>query len=312
MGARSTIVPLLLAGIAAAGLARADTPGAFPHLEAWPASLALAGTTEALGEGIEAALQNPAGMLHPPARGAAFSHSSLFEGGLVRHQAAALCWTRHESGAVYDRGRFAERRGAIRSAYALGITNLSGDLPGAETYGELQISLSYARRVPHGLRSGFRIRYAQARSSVDGTGGDGIAFDLGLEGTLLGCRAGGVARALFSEIRWDRSLDGPVPRGFDLGLSRPLPFDLTLFAGAALRDAGEPRRIALAAEWSRPGLPLRLRVGPAWRDTGGKAGTELSAGVGLEAGAFAADYGMRTHPSGLGEIHRFGLRAALP
>ncbi|MBD3160615.1 MAG: hypothetical protein GF346_00655, partial [Candidatus Eisenbacteria bacterium] len=173
----------LLVPFAGAGLGRAETPGAFPNLEAWPASLGLAGVPEALGQGIEATLQNPTGMLHDPARGASFSHSSLFEGGLVRHQAAALCWTRHESEVVFERGRFSDRKGAVKSAYGLGVTNLSGDLPDGDTYGELQVSLAYARRILSGIRSGFRVRFVQARSSVDGTDGGGFAFDLGLEGT---------------------------------------------------------------------------------------------------------------------------------
>lgn len=298
--------------LACPGRTAADTPGAFPHIEPWPAGIALGGIPEALGEGIEAVMENPTGMLRNPTRGAAFSHASLFSGGLVRHQAAALCWTRHDKVTEYDLGRVIQTRGAASSAFGLGVTNLSGELPGADSYGELQVALAYARPVLSGLRSGFRLRMLQARSTVDGSEGGGYAFDLGLEGTLWGCRVGGVARALFSEIRWDRSVDGPIPAGFDLGLERPAGRNLILMAGATLRDSWQPRRIAAAATWRVAGTPLQLRAGPAWRDTGEDQIVEISAGAGILVGPLSAEYGMRTGPPGLGEIHRFGLRAHLP
>jgi hypothetical protein len=298
--------------VGSTGPARADTPGAFPHVEPWPAGIALGGIPEALGEGIEAVMENPTGMLRNPTRGAAVSHASLFTGGLVRHQAAAVCWTRYDKAIDYERGSVIESRGSVLSAYGLGVTNLSGDLPGTDSYGELQVSLAYARSIMTGLRSGFRVRLLQARSTIDGSDGGGYAFDLGIEGTLWGCRIGGVARALFSEVRWDRSVDGPIPSGYDLGVERAAGRSLTLLAGATLRDSWEPRRIAAAASWRVPGAPMQLRAGPAWRDTGYEQIIEISAGVGISIGPLTAEYGMRTGPPGLGEIHRFGLRARLP
>ena len=295
-----------------AGRSHADTPGAFPHIEPWPAGIALGGIPEALGEGIEAVIENPTGMLRNPTRGAAFSQASLFAGGLVRHQAAAVCWTRYERAIEYDRGRVIQKRGAVSAAYGFGVTNLSGKLPGDDSYGELQLSLAYARRILSDLRSGFRLRILQARSTVDGSEGGGYAFDLGLEGTLWECRIGGVARALFSEIRWDRSVDGPIPTGFDLGIERPIRRGLVVLAGATLREDGQPRRIAGAAAWQVPGAPMQLRAGAAWRGTGDEQIVEISAGVGVLVGPLSVEYGMRTGPPGLGEIHRFGLRAHLP
>jgi hypothetical protein len=305
----------LAAAVLALGHARpaaAETPGAFPHIEPWPAGIALGGIPEALGEGIEAVIENPTGMLKNPSRGAAVSHASLFSGGLVRHQAAAVCWTRYEKAVEYDLGRVMQTRGPVTSAFGLGVTNLSGELAGDDSYGELQVSLAYARWILSDLRSGFRVRILQARSTVDGSEGGGYAFDLGIEGTLWGCRIGGVARALLSEIRWDRSVDGPIPAGFDLGLERPAGRNLIVLAGATLRDSWQPRRIAVAAAWQVPGAPMELRAGPAWRDTGHEQIIEISAGAGILIGPLSVEYGMRTGPPGLGEIHRFGLRAHLP
>ncbi len=302
-----TVAGSLLTSVAV----EADTPGAFPHLEAWPSSLSLAGIPEGLGEGIEAVLENPTGMLTDATRGAAVSHASLFSGGLVRHQAAALCWARFTTDYDYSGGQVARRRGEVKSAFGLGLTNLSGDLPGNESYGELQLSLSYARPVLSGLQTGFRLRLVQARSSVDGSDGGGAAFDLGLEGSLWGWRIGGVAHALFSEIRWDRSVDTPLPRGYDISMNRTVHGRLVVMAGAALSDDAGPRRIAIGASWNLPGLPLELSMAPALRDTGEDRIAEISAGAGIETGSFLFTYGLRTGPPGLGEIHRFGLRVAL-
>jgi hypothetical protein len=247
-----------------------------------------------------------------PRRGAAISHASLFGGGLVRHQAAAICWTRHHEEYRYEAGEVVPGRGPIRDAIGIGVTNLSGDLPDDESYGELEVALSYARPVAFGLKSGFRLRFLQARNSVDGTDGGGYAFDLGLGRTIKGWRLGGVVRSLFSEVRWDRSLDGPIPSGYDLGIERVVRPGLTAMLGATLRDDWEPRRVTMAAEWTIPGAPLRLRAAPAWRDTGAETDFEFSGGAEFEIEGIAIGYGMRTGPPGLGEIHRFGLRAALP
>jgi hypothetical protein len=292
----------------AATQARADISGAFPHLEAWPTTLSLGGIPAALGYGVEAVLENPTGMLRGDGSGIAFSHASLFTGGLVRHQAAAFCWLRHEELPEWKGGQVRRRQGETRSAWGIGVTNLSGDLPGSDTYGELEIALSYARLVPLGLQSGFRLRMLQARSTVDGSSGGGLAVDVGLEGSIGGWRAGAVARALASSVKWDRSQDGPLPRGFDLGLERGLGGGLRVMAGGALLPTGSPRRLAVAAAWRLPGTPLSLRAGPAWRNLGDERMMEFSAGMGARIGAFSADYGMRTGPPGLGEIHRFSLR----
>ncbi len=309
---RAALLVLPVLAALAASKARAELPGAFPHLEAWPASLALAGIPAALGEGVEAAFENPTGMLRADGPGLAFSHASLYAGGLVHHQTAALCWLRRDEVPEWRDAQIVRRRGEARSAVGLGVTNLSGNLPGSDSYGEMEIVLSYARRVPLGLQSGVRLRMLQARSTVDASSGGGLALDFGIEGSLGRWRAGAVARALASSVNWDRSKDGPVPRGFDLGIERDLRGGLRLLAGTTLLPAGAPRRVAVAAAWRLPGTPLTLRTGPAWRDLGDEQHLELSAGVGIRIGAFNADYGMRDGPPGLGEIHRFSVRVKLP
>jgi hypothetical protein len=203
-------------------------------------------------------------------------------------------------------------RGPVSSAIGIGVTNLSGDLPDDDNYGELQVSLVYARVIGMGLQSGFRLRFLQARSTLDGSDGGGYAFDLGLEGELAGWRVGGLFRAIFSEVRWDRSLDDPIPTGYDVGIERLVRTGLTAAAGATLRDDWKPRRLAVALLWDVPGTPIQLRLAPAWRDTQEEKYLEFSGGAGIEVRAISVEYGMRTGPSGLGEIHRFGLRATLP
>jgi hypothetical protein len=203
-------------------------------------------------------------------------------------------------------------RGPASSAFGIGVSNLSGDLPNDETYGELQVSLAYARGVGLGLQSGLRLRLLQTRSIDDGPEGGGFAFDLGLEGNVAGWRVGGVFRALLSEVRWDRSVDAPLPTGYDLGAERSIRPGLTAAAGATLRDDWQPRRLAVALLWDVPGTPIQLRLAPALRDTEAEKRFELSGGSGIKVHPITVEYGMRTGPPGLGEIHRFGLRAALP
>jgi hypothetical protein len=249
-------------------------------------------------------------MLHDPARGAAFSHASLFEGDLVKHQAAALCWVRYESIVGWERGQVVDRRGEPSSAYGIGVTNLSGDLPGDDTYGELEISFAYARSALPGLTAGLRLRALQARSTVDGSDGGGLALDLGFQGRVWGVRGGVSARALMSELKWDRSLDDPLPRTLDFALERGIVNGLLLMAGGTVRSSGELKGVSAALEWRPPYLPLQLRSGPTWREDGWESRTEMSAGAGVQLGAFAFDYALRTGPPGLGEIHRFGLLAS--
>jgi hypothetical protein len=303
--------------------ARCERAGAFPHLEAWPVSLALGGVPEALGTGVEAVLENPTGMLQDAGSGFAFSHSSLYTGGFVHHQAAALCWVRRDEIPKWREGVVTRSRGEVLSAYGLGVTNLSGELQGSASYGEVEISLVYARRVLAGVQSGLRLRFLHASSTVDSLSGSGtnfgfnaenggFALDVGIEGSFGRWRVGGVARSVASDANWDRSKDGAIPRGFDIGLERDLGQGLHLLAGATLLSDGAPRRLALATSWRLPGTPLSLRAGPAWRDIGEEQRAELSAGMGARVGALAADYGMRTGPPGLGEIHRFSIRVDLP
>lgn len=305
----STLLPVLaaLVGLTACK-AGAERAGAFPHLEAWPSTLALGGITAALGEGVEAVLDNPTGTLMGTGSGVAFSHASLFTGGLVSHQAAAVCWVRREERPEWKEGRVVPIPGRIRSAYGLGVTNLSGELPGSDSYGEIEIALTYAQMAPFGVLSGFRLRMLQARSTVDGAAGSGLALDWGIEGSRGPWRMGAAARAFASTVNWDRSLDEPIPRGFDLGLEREVGRGIRLLGGGTLLSSGEPSRLALATSWQLSGTPLTLRAGPAWRDLGGEQDVEISAGIGVRAGALEADYGMRTGPPGLGEIHRFALR----
>jgi hypothetical protein len=296
------------AAIGTPAVAVSERAGAFPNLEPWPSSLALGGLTDALGSGIEAVLQNPTGMMDHPARGVAVSHASLFGGNLVDHQTAAFCWVRYEDKANWSGGRFTSAPDRAGSAYGIGVANLSGDLPDTNTYGELEISLAYARRVSFGVQGGMRLRVLQARSTVDGSGGGGTALDLGFSGEWSGLRVGCVARSVVSIVNWDRSLDEPLPRSYDIAIERSAGMGLDLIAGASLFGSWEPRRLGVAAQWSPPSLPISFRAGPSWRDFDEDPRSEFSAGVGLQAGAFRFDYGMRTGPEALGEIHRFALQ----
>jgi hypothetical protein len=267
----------------------------------------------ALGHGVQAALENPAGMLSDPSSGFAFSHSSLFTGGLVTHQSFAICLTRWEDRALWKEGRVYKQRGEVSSAFGVGVTNLSGKLPDAESYGEMQVSFSYSRRVPLGLRGGFRLRFLQTRTSVEEMGGgSGYAFDAGVEDRVLGFRFGLLANALASDIRWDRSVDGPLPTRFLLSIEKPVGRGLVLMAGADLRSTADPRRLTVAATWTVPGTPLRLQGGPSLLDGDGQSHSEISAGTSIVLGRISAEYGMRTGPPGLGEIHRFGFCVSLP
>jgi hypothetical protein len=53
-------------------------------------------------------------------------------------------------------------------------------------------------------------------------------------------------------------------------------------------------------------------AGPAWREDAVESRGEIAAGMSLRVGPVRADYGMRTGPDALGEIHRFGLQVDLP
>lgn len=314
MRARAPFSWLLLCGalLAAACQARAERAGAFPHIEPWPSSLALGGLADGLGGGVEAVLLNPTGMLHEPTRGLAVSHASLFEGNLVNHQAAAFCWVRYEEKADWAGGRFRSSPDQASSSLGIGFTNLSGDLPDTNTYGEIEISVAYARKMLQGVQAGARVRVLQARSTVDASGGGGMALDLGLSGRLAGFRVGGVARSLVSAINWDRSLDDPLPRAYDVAIERPAPAGIVLVAGASLYGDWQPRRAGVGARFSATSLPISFSAGSAWRDLDADPQADLSAGVGIRVRSFRFDYGLRTSPEELGEIHRFGLQIRFP
>jgi hypothetical protein len=312
-GLRGLAGPLAAAVLACAGTVapgHAETTGAFPNLDPWPRALALSGLTAGLGHGVEAVLENPASMLHEPARGVGFSHAALFDGGLVRHQSAAICWVRYQKGPAWEGGEVVHRRGGATSAYGLGVTNLRGELPGSDSYGELEVALAYTRHVTGGLRAGLRGRALQARSTVDGSDGGGFALDVGVEGVLSGFRAGATLRSLVSEIRWDRANDEPLLRAIQFALEAPFGRGARLIAGGSIRSAGRRQGLGVAGEWKIPGVPLALRGGPAVRYDGFEPRAEWSAGIGFQSTTFDLDYGVRTGPPGLGEIHRFGLVAS--
>ena len=311
----SRALPALVAvaSVLAPAWAGAESVGGFPNLEPWPTTLALGGAPKALGQGVDAVLENPTGMLLGDGRALAFSHASLFTGGLVHHQAAAALFPSFEEKNVWQAGQVVAGRGAIRSALGIGVTNLSGELPGNDTYGETQIALAYAHRFSGGVRSGVRVRFLQARSTVDGSGGTGTAIDAGLEGDWGGWRIGGVARALYSRVNWDRSIDGPLPTGFDAAIERGIRSDLRAIVGATLPSSGKPSRLALGLDMGGSAAP-RSFSWPA--RLGGTTRSSLAArsppGMSLRVGPVRAEYGMRTGPDALGEIHRFGLQVALP
>jgi hypothetical protein len=307
-------LPLLVAAatLLAPRDAASESVGAFPNLEPWPSTLALGGAPKALGEGVDAVLENPTGMLRSEGRALGFAHASLFAGGFVRHQAAAFLQPLFEEKNVWRAGQVTAGRGAVHTALGLGVTNLSGELPGEDSYGETQIALAFARRFSGGVSSGARLRFLQARSTVDGSGGTGIAVDVGIEGDWAGWRVGGVARAAYSRVNWDRSVDGPLPTGFDAALERMVAGGLRATAGATLLSSGRPSRLAIGLAWLVPRTPLVLMAGPAWRDDAVESRSEIAAGMSVRVGPVRADYGMRTGPDALGEIHRFGLQVGLP
>lgn len=292
--------------------AGSESVGAFPNVDPWPITLALGGIPRGLGEGVEAVMENPTGMLTSTGRALGFAHASLFTGGLVRHQTAAFLLPRFEEKNEWRDGVVFQGRGPVHSAFGLGVTHLSAELPGDETYGETQISLAYAHQFPGNTRSGLRLRFLQAGSTVDGSGGTGIALDVGIEGTYGGWRIGAVARSIYSQVNWDRSIDGPVPAGFDAALERMIGGGVGAMVGGTLQSSGTSARVAGALRWRIPSTPLTLLAGPAWRSDAVESRTELGAGMSLRVSRVTAAYGMRTGPEALGETHRVGIEIALP
>ena len=99
-------LPVLVALVSLApARAGAESVGAFPNLEPWPTALAMGSAPKALGEGVDAVLENPTGMLGGEGRAIGFSHASLFTGGLVHHQAAAALFPFFEEKSTWRRGR---------------------------------------------------------------------------------------------------------------------------------------------------------------------------------------------------------------
>jgi hypothetical protein len=143
-------------------------------------------------------------------------------------------------------------------------------------------------------------------------GGNGYAFDFGLEERTLGCRIGFVGNAVTSAVRWDHSLDGPIPARFAASIEREVGRGFSALAGIDLRSSAEPRRLAFAGQWHLPGTPLSLQAGPSIMSGDGESHAELSSGAAILVGRVAAEYGMRTGPPGLGDVQRFGFRVSFP
>lgn len=308
--ARTRLAFLAAAGactfaFAAAALASGDGAGTrvagFLATGTGPAVVARGGATFALGGDLQSAAINPAALAGVGEGRFAFSHATL-EGGVAHNWAAyggrlgAGTLRFGLSGVLRDEGTI-DGRGAFNQP-----------LPGADAR-SWALAFQLARPVGRRLVVGGAARWVGER--IGDSGGDGLAFDAGVQAEAGPLRLGLAAQNFGGGMNWGgqrwrmpASLGGGVALEHAasglrvvLDLAAPADYYRSARAGAEWRWRD---RLALRAGYRRElGAPGDDRLnGPAF-------------GIGAGAGSMWFDYGFVVAPNGEAS-HRVGLDLRRP
>lgn len=307
---------LLNAALAGAAL---DPVGGFPRLDPSARGTGLGGNMVAVGNGSEALLSNPSGLMYVDSRELEFTYSDLFSLGLVRQTVVQFAWPRMGKEIRWEKDRFRQfPPPPARQAIGVAVSNLRADA-GDGAYHETQIALAYAWRLPVGLLAGADYRFLTAGSALATTGGSGHALDFGLTREIGSFRLGLSAANLVSIMNWDeeggtRSIedDAPLPLRWSAGLAYgSCRWPVLVLAQVDLKGSSAAlTQTGFGLEW-RPHPVLALRGALRQREDEIGSRNEWSAGAGFRLKEIHIDYGWQQSAHSLGQTHRWSAGVAL-
>ncbi|MFN8546717.1 MAG: hypothetical protein U0527_01780 [Candidatus Eisenbacteria bacterium] len=302
----AVLLTLGIAGSPPPAEAAAQIYGGFPEIDASARSVALGGNLAALAAGAEALGSNPAGLLDTDAREVTFGYADLFGLGLISHSSAQAAWPLLGKSVQWDGGeiRTVRRPPPANRALGVAVSNLSTDIE-PDRYDETQLTVAFASRGFLGFRWGADYRLLWAQSNLEDVGANGHAMDFGVKRQWRSLTVGFAARNLASSVNWQRGLDEPLAKRFQLAAAfRPLR-PLTLQATTEwVGDAGSRRASSLGVECA-PVAALTLRGAIRQREDAVDSSTEWSAGAGFQAWKLRIAYGISHHAQELGDTQRW-------
>jgi hypothetical protein len=302
----SWLAALALAAFALLILARpsgAVTAGfAFLEIPAGARASALGGAFDAMGEGVESAFWNPAGLATTHGLQVVGSHYELFEN--LRSDQFAI------AGHLFGGGIAA----SMRALYSEPIEERDelGNLIGTFGSDDLEFALAYGRDVGGGFRAGGSTQLLHERIANEATTtyafGLGATWDAPLPGEL---RFGASIHNWGADAQYN--IDGvegesiPLPLAIQTGASAAVPIGSQLKLRGSLETRITRGRNAVqmvGAELSQA-AGVALRVGFRANDDA----SSFSVGAGYSLSALRIDYAFVPYRLDLGDTHRLSFAA---
>jgi len=291
----------LLAGpwVRGAGAQGSGGTSALPFfLEPPDAARSALGGMQCARDGDVAALfSNPAGTTGLAAEGL-LSHAELAQG--LRLESAAVALPAGRSGGTVSLGMSFAHLASMEGR------DENGDPTGTSVgYGASLVRLGYARRLAAAVSAGLALEYLY--QGIDGVGGSTFAVGLGVLVHTPAADFSAAADHLGPDLKADGS-SAPAPRTVRLGVRARARPGLDLLAEVSRTGTYQP--LGAAGLECRPTPALALRAGYR-RELGGDTPLAgFSAGLGVGAGRWNADYAL-SQDQGQGVVHRFSLRIGL-
>jgi len=306
LAACAALAALLLATASRTVSAASQIYGSFPEIDASARSVALGGNLAALAAGAEALGSNPSGLLDVDAREVTFGYADLFGLGLVSHSSAQAVWPLLAKSVQWEGGeiRTVRRPPPANHALGLAVTNLSTDIE-PDRYDETQLTLAFASRGFGGVRWGIDYRLLWAQSNLEDVGATGHAVDFGFKREWRPLTLGFTARNLASAVNWQRGLDEPLAKRFQLAVAyRPIKLLTLQVTHEWVGDPGTRRASSIGGEIA-PVAALTLRGAIRQREDAIDTSTEWSAGAGFQAWRLRIAYGITHQAQELGDTQRW-------
>jgi hypothetical protein len=293
--------PFLLLLVLAAGPALASSAGfAFLEIPTGARASALGGAYASLGQGVEAAFWNPAGLDRVRGVQVVGGHYELFQKLRQDHFAVAGRW--------FGTGV----SGSIRALYSEPIEERDelGNLIGSFGAYDLELGLGLGREIVQGLSAGVSAQLIRERIANSAATTGALGFGATYEpsrwpGLRTGLSVSGLGPAATYAIEGQQGEPVPLPTAVQGGVS----YGLSVTPQITLRGALEGRLtrgrngVALVgAEVANP-AGAALRMGLRLNDSA----SSLSLGAGYAVKALHLDYAYVPLRLDLGDTHRFSF-----
>ena len=298
----SAVAALVLAAFASGPASAAPSGFAFLEVPVGARASAMGGAFVAMGEGVEAAFWNPAGLAAVERVQITGSHCEFFQ------------HLRHDQFSVAGRWLGGGLAGSVRALYSEPIEARDdlGNLTGSFGGNDLDFAVAYGRALAAGLQAGVSAHLVHERLADLSTGT--YAFGAGATWRPSGMPALRIGIAL-DHLGPDATYD------FAEGPGQPLRLPTALQTGASYRfglNAGMSLDASFEARLAR-GRPVVAAIGGELNHPAGAAvrlgarvnddATTLSVGAGYAMNPVRFDYAFVPYRLELGDTHQFSFTA---